>query len=397
MTHQVLFHYPIFNVGGAEISSLRLMKALADLGWEVTLVLTTGGGPMEPVLDPRIRVVRLRPWSYGSRFKLASGIFAKSRALPDLIAYCAAFTLGAVRMLPFLFRRYEAAATLLHGTSTWFIRRVVRAKTRVHWIRNDLSRADPDLRTGAAIATASKEIDYYICVSEVVRQSLVRVVPDVAHKTRVIYNILDANSMRARSLEGSNPFPALSINSLRVLSVCRLSEAPKGLLRMARVCRRLLDEGYQFQWFIVGDGPDRPLISSEIRKLHLDEHMVLLGTFDNPFPAYRHCDIVAVLSNYEGLCGVVNEAKILGKPIIATRFSGIEEQLIHGETGLIVDNDEEAIFLGMSALLTDTFLRERLSVAAMPKALMNDDAKLEEIQSLFLRDESKHGNENDSN
>ena len=27
---------------------------------------------------------------------------------------------------------------------------------------------------------------------------------------------------------------------------------------MARVCRRLLDEGGQFQWFIIGDGPDLP-------------------------------------------------------------------------------------------------------------------------------------------
>lgn len=386
MARRVLFHYPILNVGGAEMSSIRLMKALVDRGWEVTLVLTTGGGPMETQLDYRIRVVTLRPRSFGRRFKAANGWFNTVQAIPDLVAYLAVKMIGSVRMLPIVFERYEAAVTLLHGTSTWFIRCIVRAKTRVHWIRNDLGRTYGGDRIVSAIATESQAIDHYVCVSKVVKDSLVRAVPETAHKARVIYNILDAPTMRKRAQGHDDPFPARGRDSLRVLTVCRLSESSKGLVRMARVCRRLLDHGLQFQWFVIGEGSDRLLFESEIAELQLGEHMILLGASDNPFPAYRHCDVVAVLSYYEGLCGVVNEAKIMGKAVVATRCSGVDEQLVHGESGLIVDNDEEAIFSGLSAVLSNSSLRDHLSNASIPHDLANDEAKLDEIESLLVGD-----------
>lgn len=384
MTRSVLFHYSFLGIGGAEKSSLRMIRALCDRGWDVTLVLTTGGGALEPEVDPRVKLVRLRPRPYGIQFARARGAIAKLRALPDLVGYVAIRLIGGLRMLPFLFRRYDAAAVLLMGTSSSFVRTIVRAKIRAIWIRNDLSGADPTGRVAKALSSAADGIDYFICVSDVSRRSLERVVPNAKGKTIIIHNILEPHRMREMALEEAAPFGPQPEGSVTILSVCRLSDRPKAVLRMAYVCAALKQRGFSFHWFIAGDGPDRARLEAEIEALGITDCMTLLGVLRNPFPAYRAADLVAMLSNYEGLCGVVNEARVLEKPVIATRVSGINEQLVDHVNGIVVEQDENAIISAMARLLADPELRHLVAAGGYPEALLDDGAKLDRLEALFL-------------
>lgn len=380
----VLFHYPVLNMGGAEMSSLRLMGALADRGWDVTLVVTTGGGSLEPRLDPRIRLVPLRPGRWGQRFMAASGLAARLKALPDLVAYATARLIGEVRALGFLIRHYDAAATLLQGTSSAFVRRRVRADRRLHFIRSDLSRADPTGAVAEAISKADPEIDAYVCVSGVACDSLVAAVPETAPNAHVVHNILDSRTMRRRMKEGAAPFPDEPDGTLRLLTVCRLSDPSKGLIRLTRVARKLVDRGHRFRWYVIGEGPDRKKFEAAIRKRRLESVIRLTGRRNNPFPAYAEADVVVLASYFEGLSGMVNEAKVAGRPVVATRVSGIEEQLVDGRNGLIVDNDEDALVEGLDRILSDSGLRTRLTNDWLPPALLDDGAKLDQIEALLL-------------
>lgn len=378
-----LFHYPVLNLGGAEMSSLRLMAGLADRGWDITLVVTTGGGRLEGALDPRVRLYPLRPRSFGARFKAARTSSGRMRELPDLLAYLASALLGELRALALLARRYDAAATLLHGTSTRLLRKRVRAARRLHFIRNDLSLADPGGESTAAIRAAAAAIDAYVCVSEVARRSLVEAVPETAAKAHVVHNILDPGAMRRRMTEGESPFRADDGSAVRLLTVCRLAEPAKALTRMARVARRLVEAGHDFRWYVVGDGPDRAKFEAAIAAEGVSDRLILAGRMSNPFPAYRDADVVVMASRYEGLCGMVNEGKVAGRPVVATRVSGVEEQLVDGETGLIVENDEDALVAGLSRLLSDPALRARLTNDRLPEALLDDAGKLARLEALM--------------
>lgn len=382
--NRVLFHYPVLNTGGAEISSLRLMTALADRGWDVTLVVTTGGGSLEPLLDPRVRLYPLRPRGFGHRFMQARGVAKRLAAVPDLIGYLVMAALGETRALAFFGQRFDAAATLLHGTSSAFVRKRVRAGRRLHFIRNDLRGVDPDGVVAAALSAADPAIDAYVCVSEVARRSLAEAVPETAGKAHVIHNILDPKTMRRRMDDGASPFRAGDGVALRLLTVCRLAEHAKALTRMATVARRLTDAGHDFRWYVVGDGPDRAQLEAAIKAEGVADHLVLLGRLSNPFPAYRDADVVVMASRYEGLCGMVNEGKVAGRPVVATRVSGIEEQLIDGETGLIVENNEDAIVAGLSRILSDPALRARLTNDRLPPALLDDAGKLARLEALMI-------------
>ena len=380
----ILFHYSIFNIGGAEKSTLRLMKKLCDSGWKVTLVLTTGGGALEPQIDSRIETIRLRSRERGITFKRAKGV-EKVRYLPDLLAYAVHRAEEICKKRLFRKRYYDAAVVSLHGLNADFVCRYVKAKVKLQWIRNDLSLCDPDKKAYRNIKQHLACINRYVCVSATALESLTSLFPEVSNRAEVIYNILDKEQMLHLAQSMPNPLAGYG-EKPKVVTVCRLSDKAKGLLRMVRVHRRLLDEGFDFYWFVVGDGSDRELLEQAIEQAGLSEHMILLGSKENPYPYFSAADICATFSYYEGLCGAVNEAKVLGKPVIATEFSGIYEQIVPGKTGIVVKNSEDAIVEGMQALLSDSTLRERLKKASLPKMLWDDNAKIEKLEAIVFKE-----------
>lgn len=363
----LLFHLSQFNIGGGEMSTLRLLHALQQRGARITLVLTERGGTLEKRLDPAIEIIHLRPGKRSSNPLV--------RALRGGRGGLSAFRLA--------FRRYDGAVVGMTGASTWVVRHVVSAPAKLHFIRNDLSQMGRSQDIVNRVRRNLRAFTAFVCVSDVARHSLIAAIPEAAQKAHVIYNILNPDEMRMRARGESDPFPPRRKDALRIMSVCRLHEKAKGLTRMTQVARRLVDAGLDFDWFVLGDGPDRDHMEAEIAARDLDRHMHLLGRIENPFPAYAHADLVAMLSNFEGLCGVVNEAKIMGKPIVATRVSGVDEQLVHGETGLIAEQDADSIFDAMHKVMTDDALRETLANDRLPTALLDDAHKLDMIEMLL--------------
>ena len=383
MPRRFLIHYPVLNLGGAEMSTLRLARALADRGWQVELVVTTGGGDLEARLDPRVKLTALRSRSTGERFAAARTFGARLRALPDLAAYLYQRVREVAVSVRYLFRRYDAAAIGLQGLSPAFCCDWVRAGRRFHWIRNDVVKVDDRGRVARRINRYHHRIDHYVCVAETARETFVAAFPQLRSKAVTIHNVIDAGAMRRQAQGHADPFAGHG-QSLKVLTVCRLQEDSKGLVRMARVHRRLRERGLDFHWFVVGDGPDRAVLEAAVAELGIGDRFILAGPTDDPFGYYVYADLVAVLSYYEGLCGTVNEAKAIGRPVLVTRFPGVTEQIEDGVNGLIVDNDEDAIVEGMARMLTDPALRERLAAQPLPPAIADDDAKLDRLEALVL-------------
>lgn len=64
--------------------------------------------------------------------------------------------------------------------------------------------------------------------------------------------------------------------------------------------------------YILGDGPDREKLEAQIRRLHLENSVFLLGNKQNPFPYVDKMDGFVLTSRYEGQGLVIWEAKALG-------------------------------------------------------------------------------------
>jgi glycosyltransferase involved in cell wall biosynthesis len=94
----------------------------------------------------------------------------------------------------------------------------------------------------------------------------------------------------------------------------------------------------------------------------------------------------------EGFGVSVAEAAASGIPVVATRCGGILDQVVHGETGLLVEpRDIEGMSLAMLRLAVDRELRARLGLAARQRAVALYDtatqvAKLEQVLLAAIAD-----------
>lgn len=366
---RILWHYSVLNFGGAELSTIRLLAGLQRRGFAPLLALNLPGGAAEARLPAGVEMCHLRPTAAPRPQPGGRG------AARYLTARCAQ-SLAAVRLrfgAPF-----GAAVVGLQGLSPRLVLAVPAAR-RLHFIRSDLTACDPDGRIVRAIRDSHARIDAYVCVSETARRALLARLPQLAGKAHTVANLLDPFRIRA---DAAGPDPFVPTGRPRVVTVARLMDRAKGLMRMVRVHQALIAGGLDVDWFVIGEGPDRAALDGAIAAAGLRGRMHLLGHRDNPFPFVRHADLVAVLSNYEGLSGAINEAKVLHRAVVATDVGGAREQLGNGG-GLVVAPCEAQIVAAMARLLGDADARARLAATPLPRALLDDEHKLDRLVELI--------------
>ncbi len=365
---KVLYYYTKLKLGGAEQSTIRLVNKLAQSGHSVTLLLRWDGA-MEKAVDSRVRIVHL---------KRSVPVFRKLGKLGWFLNH----GVGMLRMiLTYLFvlplQSYDGAINGILGDNPALLLNHVRAKKYLQMLRNDVKETGSYGKTEQYMQRYGHRIDAYVGVSQYVTDTFKEVYPHLADRAYTVYNILPQVDWKAE-----RPCPDCfdTEGRLRILTVCRLEEKSKGLLRMAEVAKAL-QEQYpdSFRWYVVGAGPDGDLFRQKLHEYALEQTVILCGAQEDPFAYYAHADLVAVLSYYEGLCGVVNEAKMMHKPVIATRFSAIEEQLANNANGIIVENNQQAIIEAMSRILQTPSLLEKMRCNAMPQKLLDNEEKINDL------------------
>ncbi len=197
-------------------------------------------------------------------------------------------------------------------------------------------------------------LDKIYCVSESCRNTLNKAYPMYKNKTAVMYNQFPYQQIISQSGVSIQP-----MNSTPLLTVGRLSPE-KGQQMIPETARMLVDAGYDIHWYLVGDGPLREEVESEIEKHGVSDRVILLGTQSNPYPYIKNCDIYVQPSFSEGWGLTVQEARILHKPIVTTPVPVFGEQIVSGENGLIVDEmTPKALFEGIKTLIDHPKMREK--------------------------------------
>ena len=102
-------------------------------------------------------------------------------------------------------------------------------------------------------------------------------------------------------------------------------------------------------------------LSEKLLDAGVADMMLFLGTTPNPYSYLRDCDIYAQPSRHEGKPISVEEAKIMYKPILATRYLSASEQLENGELGVLCDISSDGIYEGIKKLLDSPALCDRLT------------------------------------
>lgn len=140
-------------------------------------------------------------------------------------------------------------------------------------------------------------------------------------------------------------------DGLKFLYVGRVSKE-KNLDLLAEAFRRLTADHGNVTLVITGDGPYK----QDLQRQMADTPTIFTGYLEGEDLAelYASCDIFVFPSRTDTFGNVVLEAQASGIPAIVTNVGGPQENVVHGETGFVVDaQDPAGLLQAMTALADD--------------------------------------------
>ena len=340
-------------IGGSTTSLLSLLRAFDFSRYEVDLLLFSHQGELQHMIPPEVNLLPPASVNIGwikkalSPFFLWSLVNLKVNGKKSKYGYNQVMAYADAKKRSVKLKKvYDAAIGFMEFWPDAYVAETARAKKKIAWIH-------PAYRDTGLYPEfdrkAFAKFDTIVTVSEKCRDSFLECFPEYAAKTVFIENILTTDYVR--SLGEHTPAFHLSGEGVKFLTVCRLTNASKGLDRGVEVFSRLKREGYRFHWYIVGDGPDREALNEQIQSENCSDCVSLLGSTQAPYPVIKQADVFLLPSRYEGKPMVVTEAQMLGVPVIVTEYSSAREQVRDGIDGLVTANDDEAIYNGLKTIL----------------------------------------------
>lgn len=152
-------------------------------------------------------------------------------------------------------------------------------------------------------------------------------------------------------------------DTVTILHVGRF-DVPKNHAGLLEAFRLLRETHPECRLRLVGDGDLRPDMEALAREKGIADFVEFCGMQSNVHPYLHDADIFVLPSIYEGNPMTIIEAMGTGLPIVASRVGGIPDMISDGESGLLVKPEPQSICDGLTRLVEDGALRQRLGEAA---------------------------------
>lgn len=373
----ILFFSHALELGGAERALIGLLHALDYSKVQVDLFLMRHEGEMMSHIPAQVHLLPEKP-QYASLAVPLKTVLQKGQpgvALGRFLGKLAAkhrkrelgITGGSDIALeyshkftcPFMPKiqpnqEYDLAVSFL--TPHYFVAEKVCARKEIAWIHTDYTKITVDRASELAMWS---RYDHIASISDAVGACFAQTFPELEDRLVKIENILPTSIIHASATAGC-PTDMPTDGSIRLLSIGRYCEA-KNFDNVPDICSRLLEQGLDVKWYLIGFGGDEALIRGKITEAGMEEHVIMLGKRDDPYPYIAACDLYVQPSRYEGNSVTVHEAQVLAKPVVITRYATSASQLTEDYDGIIVPMDNAGCAAGIAELLRNPEKMKMLS------------------------------------
>jgi phosphatidylinositol alpha-1,6-mannosyltransferase len=155
-----------------------------------------------------------------------------------------------------------------------------------------------------------------------------------------------------------------------VVTVSRLA-ANRGHEQLLAGFRILVQTMPNARLLLVGKGETRARLEQLVAELGLTERVVFTGYRDRDLPAVlAAADCFALMgAGSDESCRAALEAMAAARPVVAGRVGALPETVVHGETGLLADDDRpESVAAALAAILGDRERARRMGLAGRRRA-----------------------------
>ena len=388
---KILFIMESLRIGGAEKSLLTILNLLDYTKYEVDLFLFKHNGDFFPMIPSQVHLLEEsksykifsdnRKMStlkfltkldfnkvYHSSIWLFQTLISKIKKEKLYIGW---------NHVKYFFdtieKEYDTSIAFLERKTIYFNIDKVKSKNKIGFIHNDYSIYPYDDKLDRYYFKYYNKI---AIVSEHCKDVLMQIFPEYKDKFIVIKNMVSKELIERLSQEKiiNNK---LYKNSIKIVSVGRLVKQ-KGFDQAIIICKKLVENNINIQWYIIGEGEERNHLESLIKEYQLENNIFLVGADTNPYKWINIADIYVQPSRFEGYGITVAEAKTLNKPIVASDIPEFRE-LLNNEKGLLSKNINDFI-TNIEKIINDKKLKTKLiNNLKLEKITFEELDKLEKI------------------
>lgn len=266
--------------------------------------------------------------------------------------------------IPVFNREYDVAYGGQQGMCNYYVIDKVKAKRKILWIHTNYNKLgynpsfDKNYFSQATIvATMSPEA----------KSVLQKNFPQSADYIWFLENITNGRMIHHMSEEIIKDANYTHIkDGINIISVGRLAPV-KNYKRALYAASLLKKRDINFRWTVVGDGDQRKELEILKHKLGLDNVFFFIGLRANPYKYMAHAEMMVVSSDYEGRSIAIDEAQILGIPVITTNYATAPDAVENGKTGLICDMHPKSIAEAIIRLKDDHTLYRKIKTSLLSK------------------------------
>lgn len=366
---KILFLIHDLGQGGAEKVLVNLVNNMDRSKFDISVTVLFGGGVNEQFLAPDIHFRSVFPKEVLGNSKLM-----KLLTPAQLHRMCVK-------------EHYDIEVSYLEGPSARIISGCQDATIKlVSWIhveQHTIARLAGSFRNQREARECYNRFDQTVCVSQYVYDDFCRIL-NFQKPCRVLYNTVESEKILARVNDAAPEL--MDDGKIRLMAVGTLKES-KGYMRLLSIIKRLQDENYPAHLYILGIGPLQPEMERYIQTNNLQGAVTLLGYQTNPYKYVSKCDLFVCASFAEGFSTAATEALIVGTPVCTVEVSGMKEMLgENNEYGLVVENNEEALYQGIKKLLDDPELLKHYKKKAAERGKMFSTEKtVRAVEEMLLK------------
>lgn len=336
MKKKMIIYMSKFSIGGMEKALINLInKSNFTKNYDVTVyALYSLEEEYLKELESKVKVKLL--WS--KEWNFIAKITCVVKIIKDIIK------------LKLTKNKYDVAICYPYQHQILSILTRLSSSNNIIFIHNNLKQ-----KYGNDIHKQMKKLQYdkfskVVCVSTDALNCFKKLYPNYNGICVAINNYINGEEIIKLSHQKTNEGLSIEKDKVTFINIARHEEASKKISRIIEASNKLKKEKKKFRVLLIGSGEDHQQYEELINKYNLHKEVLLLGKKINPYSYLNISDCLIMSSEYEGYGIVLDEARVLNKPIITTDVA--DAKLITEEGyGILCENSNKGVYNGMKQFL----------------------------------------------